>query len=92
MTAKKSVAIGRYMVAVESGSEWCITNRRGQFLGAILWSATWRKFEFAPDSNTMFTSDCLAPLADFLKGLTGRHRCNSGVTDADRTTAGDPRA
>lgn len=41
----------------------------GYKLGVVKWYASWRKYSFFPEPNTLFESKCLQDITDFMNGL-----------------------
>jgi len=41
----------------------------GFILGRIAWYGGWRQYVFQPDTDTIWSDDCLQELTDFLKQL-----------------------
>ena len=41
----------------------------GQHLGDIKWYASWRKYAFFPEPNTLYEQDCLRDIANFLEEI-----------------------
>lgn len=39
------------------------------FLGQIKWYGPWRKYAFFPEPNTIFETDCLTDITNFIKNL-----------------------
>lgn len=39
----------------------------GYYLGDIKWKASWRKYAFFPESDTLYEQDCLRDIAKFLE-------------------------
>lgn len=77
MIPEKPITIGRYMTAEpQPGADgWVVKSRRPDAtLGTIEWYARWRSYEFMPYYGARFTSDCLMPLADFLRDQTDARR------------------
>lgn len=70
----QSRQIGRFMRATEMGPGWGVHTNGGDPLGAIRWFAKWKQHEFVPLQGTIFTCDCLAPLAEFLAALDKERR------------------
>lgn len=50
--------------------EWTVwTNKGDVCLGIITYHKKWKEWEFAPETYTGFTKQCLLDLADFIKQL-----------------------
>ena len=51
---------------------WVVMNRRHDFpLGFIYFYTVWGKWVFEPHDSTVYDSECLRDIADFIKGLGG---------------------
>lgn len=46
-----------------------IAKEGGNFLGTIKWFSNWRKYCFYPENSTIFETDCLNDISNFLKEL-----------------------
>lgn len=47
----------------------CLNRKSGDALGGVEWYAPWRQYVFSADEMALFSHDCLADVADFLKQL-----------------------
>lgn len=57
--------------------EYTVTNtKHGDVLGDILYNAQWRRYTFAPDFATEFSSDCHRDIADFMDNHAGREEAD----------------
>lgn len=43
-------------------------------LGEVRWFATWRKYAFVPDGDTVYEQTCLRELAEFIEARTAAHK------------------
>lgn len=62
----------KYIEFLKTPKEWLCVNRRGGYsLGAIALTIDFgrRQWNFAPQTDTVFSSDCLADIAQFLNDL-----------------------
>ena len=63
---------------------WYVMARQGDlYLGQIRWHSPWRKYAFYPDphNQTVYESDCLRDIADFIEVQTDVHRESRGSLD-----------
>lgn len=51
-----------------------VLSRRRNLLGDIGWYASWRQYVFAPQPNTVFSTDCLNDIQGSLAHLNTMHR------------------
>ena len=51
-------------------NEWTVWNNKSDdYLGVIVYNKRWKEWEFIPEPNTAYTTQCLLDLADFIKQL-----------------------
>ncbi len=50
-------------------SVYLIVTTDGNSLGEIKWFASWRKYCFFPNTNTLYETDCLSDIVKFLNKL-----------------------
>jgi hypothetical protein len=43
-----------------------VSKLHGDLLGVISWYSRWRQYAFYPESNTLFNTDCLTTIKNFL--------------------------
>ena len=72
--------IGKYLAVEEQPREgrktkrWTLQNKRGDYLGQILWEARWRQYTFEGDYGCIFSPDCLRDIAAFLERENKAHK------------------
>lgn len=49
-------------------------NEGGQVLGEVKWYAPWRKYSFFPSQNTLFETQCLKDIVEFIENLHNERR------------------
>ena len=58
---------------------WAVTNKAGHDLGRVYWHAPWRRYVLEPSYVTLWDSECLAVVQDFLVKETDRRREERGL-------------
>lgn len=46
-----------------------ITKETHECIGEIKWYGRWRKYSFFPEPNTVYETDCLTDIVNFIKDL-----------------------
>jgi len=74
------IEIGKYITAFDETPDnrktkiYFLCNSRNELihLGKIKWHGAWRQYCFFPEEDTLFNSDCLNDITDFLNKLNKR--------------------
>jgi len=53
---------------------WQVVSKRGVLLGTIKWFSHWRQYAFFPHEGSLFNSECLNDIKDFIDGLMKRRK------------------
>lgn len=53
---------------------WTVLNDAGRYLGTVRWWASWRKYCYFPEDDTVLEQVCLRELATFVENRTQEHR------------------
>lgn len=67
----------RYITSSASGKTMVLSvlsKNSGALLGKVVWRATWRKYVFEPDGDTVFDAICLRDIAGYIEALTREHK------------------
>lgn len=56
----------------------------GGRIGIVKWYSGWRKYTFFPDNNTLYESDCLSDISNFLTQLMKEHKLEAKTKDIDK--------
>ena len=64
-------SIGKHIEVLErdEGDKWDVWSKKGDWLGAVKWSARWKQYVFEPTEYSAFSHDCLDGMATFLQSL-----------------------
>jgi len=53
---------------------WGVIAKDGAYIGEIKWYASWRKYVYYPEDGTLYDSNCMDTISEFIKGLMGKRR------------------
>jgi len=53
---------------------WVVNKYDDGHIGNIGWYASWRKYSFFPNPNTVYEQVCLREIADFCERKTAEHK------------------
>lgn len=73
----------RWIIMVQQPSPgkttiWKVVSKEGNFhLGTIKWFTNWRKYSFFPEPQTIFETDCLTDISNFMQQLMLERRASS---------------
>ena len=63
-----------------------LSRKRGSRLGKIEWYAPWRRYVFVPKEATVWSSDCLMEVAQFMVTLFARRQSERGSGNEEAQT------
>ena len=46
-----------------------VATKNGDGIGRIKWFSNWRQYCFFPDENTLYNSECMKDVSEFIDGL-----------------------